>query len=95
MSKPYAIFRCELSTPAAPAVAQALGTPGLWDRGWLYGMEPCWSRAWRAAACGKHTQNWLGRTASMGGTHVEQGKGVTVEEWHKESLGGRTAWCWL
>lgn len=62
----------------------------LWLRLWVhqaYGTvcsPMVWSCAWRAAAYGKHIQNWFGRTASMGGTHVEQGQGVTMEEWQRE-----------
>ena len=31
---------------------------------------------------------WIswGRMASMGGTHMEQGKGVTMKEWWKQSI---------
>lgn len=56
----------------------------LWLWLWVhraYGIESgpvVWSRAWRAAAYGKHTQDLLGRTASMGGTQVEQGNGVST-----------------
>ena len=30
-------------------------------KGGPHGMEPCWSSAWRAAACGKPTQDQFGK----------------------------------
>jgi len=43
--------------------------------------EPCWSRTWRAAACGKPTQDQFGKDSIQWEVpHVEHRQRVAMEE---------------
>lgn len=52
------------------------------------GVEPCWSRAWRAAACGKHMQDQLGKESDdiHGRDPTWSRSRVTVEKLQRKIL---------